>query len=153
MDNLMEYKGYHAKIEYSDADKMFFGKVLGINDTLIFGGDTVPELEAMFHENIDDYLELCAEEGREPDKEYKGSFNVRIDPSLHKAAVFEAERRNISLNKFIEESVQTELNKNTQLCTIVMPVEYINSYVQTSSPVGALFGDKEVANDEEFMFH
>ena len=30
MANIIEYKGYQAKIEYSSEDKVFFGKVLDI---------------------------------------------------------------------------------------------------------------------------
>ena len=31
---MMEYKGYHADVKYSDEDKLFIGEVIGLNDTL-----------------------------------------------------------------------------------------------------------------------
>ena len=54
---------------------------------------------------IDDYLELCAQSGTEPEKAYKGNFNVRISPELHKQAVVAAMARNVSLNSFVEASI------------------------------------------------
>lgn len=54
---------------------------------------------------VDDYLDLCAQSGTEPEKAYKGSFNVRISPELHKQAVVAAMARNVSLNSFVEASI------------------------------------------------
>ena len=71
MDNLMVYKGYHAKIKYFAEDRIFSGHVIVIKDILSFEGETLPELEDMFHKNIDDYLAMCASYGKEPDKEQK----------------------------------------------------------------------------------
>ena len=110
--SLMEYKGYHAKIEYSAEDGEFVGHVLGINDVLSFDGTSVAELEAMFHECVDDYLAMCEEFGREPEKEYKGSFNVRIAPELHRQSALEAVSRNISLNQFVQQAIENELREH-----------------------------------------
>jgi len=39
---------------------------------------------------VEDYLETCKALGREPQKVYKGVFNVRIEPELHKKVYQEA---------------------------------------------------------------
>ena len=104
----MEYKGYHASIRYSDEDKLFVGEVIGINDSLGFHGSSVDELEQMFRQSIDNYLDMCAEFGKAPDKEYKGQFNVRIPSALHRSAVICAKERNISLNEFVIQAIQDE---------------------------------------------
>lgn len=105
MNKPMEYKGYHAKVEYSDEDKTFVGRVLGVNDVLVFEGDTVQEITEMFHNSIDDYLAVCAEIGKKPEREYKGSFNVRLSPELHKQAFLAAEGNNMTLNQFVVNAV------------------------------------------------
>lgn len=110
MGKLMEYKGYHAKIEYSDTDETFVGQVIGLADIIIFDGDSIAELTDSFHIALDDYLEFCKELGKEPEKEFKGSFNVRIEPELHKKAVIEAERRDISLNQYVSEAIEQHVN-------------------------------------------
>ena len=42
--SLMEYKGYHAKIEFDQEDQIFVGQVIGINDSIGFHGGSVAEL-------------------------------------------------------------------------------------------------------------
>ncbi|MBR2766060.1 MAG: type II toxin-antitoxin system HicB family antitoxin [Blautia sp.] len=107
----MEYKGYHASIKYSDEDRVFVGEVLGINDSLGFHGASVAELENAFHQSVDNYLEMCREFGKEPDKEYKGQFNVRIPSRLHKEAVIYARIRNQSLNEFVTKAIENECKR------------------------------------------
>ena len=55
---------------------------------------------------MDDYLILCEEEGTAPEIAYKGSFNVRISPELHKQAIIAATAGHMSLNSFVERSIQ-----------------------------------------------
>lgn len=57
MSEMIEYKGYHAQIKYDSDDEIFVGKVDGIVDSLNFHGTSVTELEEMFHQSIDNYLE------------------------------------------------------------------------------------------------
>ena len=106
MNGMMEYKGYHAKVEYSPEDEAFIGKVFGITDTLVFDGQSIEELRTMFHASIDDYLELCREIGKQPDREYRGTFNVRVPVELHREAALAAEYRKISLNHFVTEALR-----------------------------------------------
>src|SRR5258706_6757720 len=88
--SMLEYNGYFGTVDFSAADRVFYGKVFGINDVVTFEGTTVEELESSFRSQVDDYLQTCKEIGKEPEKMFKGVFNVRIKPELHKKAVFEA---------------------------------------------------------------
>jgi len=47
--------------------------------------------------------------GREPQKTYKGVFNVRIDPLLHKKIYLEARRAGMSLNAFVGQVLRKEV--------------------------------------------
>lgn len=69
MSNLLEYKGYHAKIEYDTEDHSLRGKIEGIRDLVNFESDNTLSIEEEFHNAVDDYLDFCAEIGKEPDKE------------------------------------------------------------------------------------
>ena len=110
MNNTMEYKGYVGSVEFSEEDALFYGKVLGMRALISYEGTNAAELVADFHGAVDDYLELCAQSGTEPEKAYKGSFNVRISPELHKQAVIAAMSHNMSLNSFVETSIQQALH-------------------------------------------
>ena len=110
MNNTMEYKGYVGSVEFSEEDTLFYGKALGIRALISYEGTNAAELVADFHGAVDDYLELCVRSGTEPEKAYKGSFNVRISPELHKQAVIAAMSHNMSLNSFVETSIQQALH-------------------------------------------
>ena len=109
MNNIIEYKGYSGTVEYSDKDKILFGKVLGIKGLVSYEGESVAQLRADFEEAVDDYLRMCKEKNIDPDKTYKGSFNVRFTPELHKKACIMAQAEHISLNQFVENSVKSRI--------------------------------------------
>lgn len=71
MNSMLEYKGYHASVEFDAEDNLFIGEVFGINDSLNFHGTSVTELKEMFKQCIDNYLDLCEKIGKKPDKEFK----------------------------------------------------------------------------------
>lgn len=109
MNKMMEYKGYHAKVEFDAEDEIFVGEVYGITDSLNFHGSSVAELDEMFHQSIDNYLEMCAKYGKIPDKEFKGSFNVRISPKLHRQISLQAAKEGMSLNQYVVKALEKSL--------------------------------------------
>ncbi|MBQ3687297.1 MAG: type II toxin-antitoxin system HicB family antitoxin, partial [Treponema sp.] len=60
---------------------------------------------------VDDYLSLCEQEGKEPEKAYKGSFNIRISPNLHKKLAIYTMEHGMSLNSFIERSIEHSIER------------------------------------------
>ena len=109
MANTIEYKGYIGSIEYSPEDKCFFGKLEMIDDLVTFEATNAQELEDNFHAVVDEYLETCKALGREPQKVYKGVFNVRIEPELHKKVYQEALKAGISLNSFVRQALSKQV--------------------------------------------
>lgn len=109
MNNILEYKGYNGSVEFSPEDNILFGKVIGIRSLISYEGESVQELKADFEAAVDDYLELCEEKGIQPEKTYKGSLNVRFSPETHRRASLIASAEHISLNQFIENSVNEKI--------------------------------------------
>lgn len=107
MSSTMEYKGYLGSVEFSETDGVFFGKVMGICPLLSYEGATAKELVEDFHGAVDDYLELCAAQGVQPEKACKGSFNVRVSPELHRQAAIYAQTHHLTLNGVVEKALQT----------------------------------------------
>ena len=106
-DDLLRYKGYSAKPEYSAADRVFYGTVLGIDDLVDFQSESAKDLEDEFHRAVDNYLTFCAEIGKSPQKEYSGLFNVRIPPDLHRKISILAQAEGVTLNKAVEQAIRT----------------------------------------------
>jgi predicted HicB family RNase H-like nuclease len=112
---LLEYKGYYASINVSVEDECMFGKVEFINDSIVFGADTIPGLKATFEAEVDDYLEFCMEVGKAPDKTMTGSFNVRIGENLHKKAIMRSKSDGVTLNDVIKKSVEQYVNTSPEI--------------------------------------
>jgi len=88
--NPMMYKGYAARIDYSDDDGCFVGPVAGIRDMITFHGETVAELRRAFEEAVDFYLTTCAERGETPNKPYSGKLMLRLSLEVHARAAMVA---------------------------------------------------------------
>lgn len=104
-DNVLDYKGYSTRVEFSAEDKLLFGKIEGIVDLVNFQSETLDGVEAAFHEAVDDYLAFCKDLGKEPNKVYRGSFNVRVQPSIHRELDRAAARHGVSMNQFVEDAL------------------------------------------------
>ena len=96
----MNYKGYAARIEYSDEDACFAGHIAGINDVIGFHAESVKELRAAFEEAVDDYLATCEKINRPPQKPYSGKLMLRVPPEVHAHAAMMAESHGLSLNQW-----------------------------------------------------
>ena len=109
--DVLEYKGYVTKVHYDAEAQVLYGKVQGIVDAVNYESATMDGVEAAFHDSVDRYLAFCAAVGRRPCKAFKGQFNVRIKPALHKAMVQWAMQHEITLNAAVEEAVRTFLER------------------------------------------
>ncbi|MGN0163011.1 MAG: type II toxin-antitoxin system HicB family antitoxin [Candidatus Ornithomonoglobus sp.] len=106
MKNMLEYKDYYGTVEYSSEDNVLYGKVIGINGLVSYEGTSVDELRADFEEAVDDYIDMCREKNIEPQRLYRGSFNVRISPALHKSLAMYAAAHNQTMNTTVEEAIR-----------------------------------------------
>lgn len=116
MSSIMKYKEYIGSVEFSEEDKVFYGKVLGIQSLISYEGENAKELIQDFHFAIDDYLALCKEKNIEPEKAYKGSFNIRISPDLHRSVAIHAISSGKSLNKYVEDDFGSTWSEKTYRC-------------------------------------
>lgn len=110
MSDLLEYRGFFGSAGLSAEDECFIGEIQFIDGSVVYAGESYAEITQMFHEAVDGYIEMCAQRGIEPQKPFKGSFNVRIDPALHKQAAISAKRSGMSLNAFIGEALKEKLS-------------------------------------------
>jgi predicted HicB family RNase H-like nuclease len=98
----MNYKGYTARIEFSEEDGVFWGKVLGLpsSTSITFEGKTVTQLTQDFHSAIDFYVADCAKMGKPPIKPASGKLMLRVAPEVHSAALIAAQASGVSLNQW-----------------------------------------------------
>ncbi len=106
--NAMTYKGYAAKIEYSDEDECFIGHIIGIQDIVGFHGDTVQALKDAFIEAVDDYLETCRLVKKAPQQPLSGHLILNIPPEIHAAIASAAQAQGKSINQWAAEALYRE---------------------------------------------
>ena len=103
MSNILDHRGYRARVEFDAEDGLFFGRIAAIRDGVTFQADTVPALVEAFHEAVDDYIETCAKLGKTPDRPFSGKMMLRLDPAVHAKSVEAAELAGKSLNQWTED--------------------------------------------------
>lgn len=113
MNNILKYKGYVTRVEYSVEDHVLYGKIEGIKDLVNFESDSVEKIEHEFQCAVDDYLAMCEELGEQPDKAYSGTFNVRISPLLHRKLAMQAFEEAETLNSTVEKALEMYLGRET----------------------------------------
>lgn len=104
---MIEYKGYTGVFEFDPSIDAFHGRVLGLQDVVTFEGRSLDELRGEMAESVEDYLELCAEVGKDPERPYRGEFLVRTTPEVHRAVATAAEAAGMSLNAWVETAITT----------------------------------------------
>ena len=102
MKNILRYREYVGSIEINEHEGFLYGRVLGIQEKLTYRAERADELVRRFRAEIDAYLDRCARENDTPEIPYKGSFNVRISPALHRRLAIHAIAAGTSLNRLIE---------------------------------------------------
>ena len=134
MNDVLEYKGYHTKITFNAESKTLRGIIEGITDFVDFETNDTSEVENEFHAAVDDYLDFCEEVGKAPEKEYKGSFNIRIRPELHKKIAIKALKANESINRTVERAIEEYVadDKHTYHEVTVTVQTVDNAYDNTS---------------------
>ena len=103
--NILSYKGYTGRFEYDAEADIFHGEVLHIQDVVTFQGRSIDELKAALADSVEDYLDFCAQEGKQPQRPSSGRFNVRISPELHQRIAQEAAHAGKSLNAWLSDSL------------------------------------------------
>lgn len=111
MNDILQHNGYFASVHFSNEDEVFYGKLIGIGDLVLFEADSVKELKSAFVEAVEDYVETCKEVGKHPQKPYKGSFNIRISPDLHRQAATFAAIKKVTLNDFVKQAIDLAIAK------------------------------------------
>ncbi len=109
MRNTIEINSYKATVEYDPDIDMFRGSFININGGADFYAKDIDSLKHEGEVSLNEFLEMCEEDGVNPRKEFSGKLMVRIDPDIHEAVTIAAASKNVSINTWIAESLKHEL--------------------------------------------
>ncbi len=108
---MMSYRGYKGYFEYDEKADIFHGQVIGIRDVITFQGRSIDDLKVALKDSIDDYLEMCEQEDKSPDKPFSGKFSLRLPPEVHSKVAQAAASAHKSINSWITDVVENNLEK------------------------------------------
>ncbi len=109
MKNTIEIRGFKATVEYDSDIDMFRGSFININGGADFYAKDTESLKRESEISLNEFIEMCEEDGVNPRKEFSGKLMVRIDPEVHEAVTVAAASKNVSINTWIAESLKHEL--------------------------------------------
>jgi len=99
----LRHKDYQGSVEFEDGQLVI--QVLHIDDTVTTTIDSASQAQAAFAELVDDYIATCEELGKQPGKPFKGTFNVRITPELHRQVAMSAADAGETMNAWISSAL------------------------------------------------
>jgi predicted HicB family RNase H-like nuclease len=114
-NNSLTYKGFYGSINFDQEEKIFFGQIEFIKDLVNYEARDGESLVDSFQEAVDDYLSSCKQANKQPDKPFKGSFNVRIGTELHKKVGLYALQHEDTLNNVVKNALSEFINSSSQL--------------------------------------
>lgn len=106
MENYLKYKNYLGSVEFSAEDNILHGKIIGTDDLVTYEAVSVEELKKVFEESVEDYLATCQILDKEPDKYFKGVFNVRTSNAVHRHLAILAEKKNMKMNEVVNKAFE-----------------------------------------------
>lgn len=108
--DVLEYKGYEGTTEIDIDRGVCRGHILFISDMVTYEAENPRKLKKVFQDAVDDYVRTCQQVGKEPQKPFKGLFNVRVPPAIHKAASVRSVCDGVSLNEVVVQALTAYLN-------------------------------------------
>jgi predicted HicB family RNase H-like nuclease len=108
---MMQHKGYKGCFEFDEDSDIFHGQIIGIKDIVTFQGRSIDELKLALHDSVDDYLEMCEQEKKPPDKPFSGKFSLRLTPELHSNIAESAALTKTSINSWVIGAVENFLKQ------------------------------------------
>jgi predicted HicB family RNase H-like nuclease len=92
---------------------MFRGEFVGLNGGADFYAADIEGLRREGDLSLKVFLEMCAEDGVEPTKEYSGKFNLRVPTDLHAELALRAAAAGKSLNQWVADMLAQAIQMQT----------------------------------------
>lgn len=129
---ILSFNGFEGSADIDLERNVCRGKLLFIPDLITYEAGSPKELHAAFKEAVTDYLDTCKALGRDPHKPFRGSFNVRVDPDLHRAASVRAANDNVSLNDVVVRALDCYVNGHGEVHNLTIRVDQLTSITSGS---------------------
>lgn len=147
--DILKYKDYEGTTELDMARAVCRGKLLFIDDLVTYESNSPQGLQLEFEAAVEDYIQTCAQIGKEPQRPFRGLFNVRVPPMLHRAAVLRATCDGVALNDVVVRALDAFLNSRSEVnhnvkVTLVAPPRLVKTVQAAASSTTVQWGASSV---------
>jgi predicted HicB family RNase H-like nuclease len=145
----LRYKDYQGSVLFEDGHLII--QILHIDDFITTECDSASEAQLAFEGLVDDYLETCKQMAKEPSKPFKGTFNVRISPNLHRTIAMAAMDADETMNSWIANALAEKVDRQKAAKRIFNPsyisrlTEGVASHYSTTTPQHPLLGRNTIS--------
>lgn len=129
---ILSFNGFEGSADIDLERNVCRGKLLFIPDLITYEASSPLLLHAAFEEAVTDYLETCKTLGRNPHKPFRGSFNVRVEPDLHRAASVRAASDDVSLNDIVVRALDCYLHSHAEVHNVTIRVDHLTTFTSGS---------------------
>lgn len=123
----LKYKDYQGSVSFEDGTLLI--QILHIDDFVTTECDSASGAQKAFEALVEDYLETCKAANKEPSRPFKGTFNVRVSPSLHRSIAMAAIDANETMNAWIANALQEKIDRQKSARRIFDP-QYISKMTE-----------------------
>lgn len=120
---MLEHRDIKGTVEFDQETKMFFGKLIGVNGLVMYEAENAQEFEKNFISAVDEYIQMCEENGMPIKRDFKGVFNVRTSPENHERLFTISEGRGLKLNAIINEALDYYLTSTEKISSFDLLTE------------------------------
>ena len=113
--DILKYKDYEGSAELDMTRGVCRGKILFIDDLVTYEAASPSDLRQEFEAAVDDYVQTCAALGKEPFRPFRGLFNVRVAPALHRATALRSAADGVSLNDVVVRALDSFVNSRAEI--------------------------------------
>jgi predicted HicB family RNase H-like nuclease len=125
----LRYKDYQGSVTF--VENVLLIQIMHIDDLITTECDSAANAQAAFQELVDDYIQTCAEMNKSPSKPFKGSFNVRVPPSLHRSIAMLAAQSGDTMNSWIQKTLEEKVERNASYRRLAINSNFLRMF-QTS---------------------
>ncbi len=103
MRDTLSHRGLTGSVEYSAEDKVLYGQVLGIRGLISYEGNSIAELEASFHEAVDDFL--ADVDAGTVSLTVTDPWQITIQPDMAERAMRYAQAHDLEVGSLVEKAL------------------------------------------------
>ena len=106
---MLNHKGYIGSFYLDEEKEVFIGKVINSNDDIFFQSDNAKELKKEFFNSVERHIKASDKIPLKSNNNFISNIDLCLPSKVVKKAQLIAEKKGMSLNSWINKTIESEL--------------------------------------------